>query len=174
MKRRVLLACALGLTLGSLLLAQGVAAQGKLTTVIIVRHAERGPDEGIESAITEKGRERAEELARVLKDSGITRILISEFVRTRQTVEPLAKLIKIEPETVLVQPGVDALVKRVGELRGETILVASHGGRIEPLIERLGGGKTERLGSSEYDNLFVLTLQESGAPKLNRLRYGAH
>lgn len=147
--------------------------EGKLTTLLIVRHAERGPDEGISSPITDKGRERAEELARVVKDAGITRILVSEFIRTKQTAEPVAKALQLEPETVPVQSGVDALVKRARELSGETVLIASHAGRVEPLIEQLGGGTIPRLGSAEYDNLFVLTIPPSGPPKLVRLRYGA-
>jgi broad specificity phosphatase PhoE len=150
------------------------ASAAQLTTILLVRHAERGPDEGIESPITGKGRERAQELARVCKDAGITQILVSEFIRTRQTAEPLAAELKIQPETVPVQKGIQALAKRIGELHGKTILVVSHGGRIEPLIEQLGGGKIPQLQSGEYDNLFVLTLSESGAAKLLTLKYGTH
>lgn len=173
--RRVILFLGLAvLALGVCVAAQQPSSPAKLTTVILVRHAERGPDEGISSPITEKGRERAQELARVLKDSGITRICVSEFIRTRQTVEPLAKLLKLEPETVPQQKGIDELAARIRKSKGETILVSSHRGRVEPLIEKLGGGKMVALGDAEYDNLLVLTIPESGAPKLVRLRYGAH
>lgn len=143
-----------------------------LTTVIIVRHGERGPDQGTETPINEKGQERAEELARVLADAGITRIIVSEYIRTRQTAAPLAAALKIGPEAVPVRDGVDALAARIGELKGETVLVISHHGRIEPLIEKLGGGKVT-LTDASYDNIFLLTLPAGGPPRLVTVKYGA-
>jgi len=154
--------------------AQQHAGSSKLTSVIIVRHAERGPDEGISSPITEKGWERARELARVCKDSGITLILTSEFLRTRQTVEPLARALHLKPEVVPQAKGVDELAARIREGVGQTILVSSHRNRIEPLIEKLGGGKMAPLPDAEYDNLFLFTIPESGIPKLVVFKYGAH
>jgi broad specificity phosphatase PhoE len=149
------------------------SAAPPLTTVIVVRHAERGPDEGPLSPITEKGRERANELARVLEESGINRILVSEFLRTQQTVEPLAQRLKLQPEIVPQQKGTDALAARIRESAGQTILVSSHRSRIEPLLERLGAGKMDPIPDPEYDNLFVLTLPGAGPAKLVTLKYGA-
>ena len=152
--------------------AQQPAASG-LTTVILVRHAERGPDEGLNSPILEKGRVRAEALARALKDSGITAIIVSEYIRTRQTAEPLARLLKLEPETVPQQKGVDALEAAIRAHRGQTILVCSHRGRIEPLVEKLGGKMTP-IPDPDYDHLYILTLPDSGTARLLVLQYEAH
>ncbi|HEX9761113.1 MAG TPA: phosphoglycerate mutase family protein [Candidatus Acidoferrales bacterium] len=166
---------AAGLIFGVLFIIVILAAQqasSSLTTIIIVRHAERGPDQGVNTPITEKGRERAAELARVLKDAGIQRIIVSEYIRTRQTVEPLATALGIEPEAVPVARNVDALAARLGELKGETVLVISHHGRIEPLVEKLGGGKVT-LTDASYDNIFILTLPASGPPRLVTVKYGA-
>jgi hypothetical protein len=68
---------------------------------------------------------------------------------------------------------VDDLAAQIRASAGHTILVSSHRSRVEPLIEKLGGGKVEPLADAEYDNLFVLTIPETGTPKLVVLKYGA-
>ena len=58
------------------------------------------------------GRARAESLATMLKDARIGQIFITEFKRTRQTAEPLAKVLGVEP-TVIAQKDVRAPVDRL-------------------------------------------------------------
>ena len=73
-----------------------------MTTVYLVRHAEkttfapRDPDPDI----SDMGKRRADALAKRLKDSGVTAIIVSQFKRTGQTAEPLAKALGITPETI--------------------------------------------------------------------------
>ena len=172
--RRALFPLAAFLFLAAAAPAQAPPA-GKLTTVIFIRHAERGPDEGFSSPIIAKGRQRARKLAHVLASSGITRIFVSEYVRTRQTVEPLARDLNIEPVEVAQKNGIDQLAARltatVRENPGQTILVCSHRGRVEALIEKLGGEKITPLADPDYDSLFILTIPDSGPPKLLTLKY---
>ena len=52
--------------------------------VVIVRHAEKA-NGGNDPDLSSAGRARANELARILKDSGITAIFSTEFKRTQET-----------------------------------------------------------------------------------------
>jgi len=50
--------------------------------VVIVRHAEKAANGGNDPDLSSAGRARADELARILKDSGITTVFATEFKRT--------------------------------------------------------------------------------------------
>src|SRR5213593_3091142 len=72
--------------------------------VVIVRHAEKAVSDGGDPDLSPAGRARAEELARILKDSGITAIFTSEFKRTQETAAPTATSIGV---TATVIPAKD-------------------------------------------------------------------
>src|SRR4030095_12239590 len=58
--------------------------------VVIVRHAEKATNGGSDPDLSSTGLARADALARILKDSGITAIFTSEFKRTQETAAPIA------------------------------------------------------------------------------------
>src|ERR1051325_10197174 len=70
--------------------------------LVIVRHADidvaKKAVMGGAVPLTERGEARAKELAYALKDFGITRIVTSEAVRTKETAAALAKELGIEME----------------------------------------------------------------------------
>src|SRR6266516_5195518 len=72
--------------------------------VVIVRHGEKASDGGNDPELSSAGRARADALARILKDSGITAIFTSEFKRTQETAVPIATSIGI---TATVVPAKD-------------------------------------------------------------------
>src|SRR5262245_61183760 len=62
-----------------------------VTTVLLVRHAEKNIEPNSPNPeLSPAGQRRAQELVRVLENSGITAIVASQFVRTQQTAQPLA------------------------------------------------------------------------------------
>src|SRR5262245_43762571 len=71
--------------------------------VFLVRHADlvgqaMAPPK--ELPLSEAGQARAEKLASLLKDAGITAIYTTEFLRTKKTAEPLAQALKVEIKEV--------------------------------------------------------------------------
>lgn len=139
-------------------------------TVILVRHAERVGTMAGEEGISAAGRCRAEVLARMLADSGIRRIFTSEVQRTRETAEPLAKKLGLQPEAVVAKD-VDALVQKLqAGAAGEVALVVGHSNTVPQIIERLGGGKVT-IADAEFDRLFVVTLTGAKDATVLGLRY---
>jgi phosphohistidine phosphatase SixA len=156
------------LSLAGALLLMGAEAS---RTVILVRHAERTGtmtgDEGLSAA----GRCRAGVLAKMLPDAAVKHIFTSEVSRTQETAEPFAKQVGIRPEAVPAN-NPDLLVNKLRALRaGETALVVGHSNTVPQIIERLGAGKAPVIADNEFDRLFVVTLDGSGAASLLSLRY---
>ena len=162
-RRMLILAVALTVAVPSALFAQSL--------VFVVRHAERA-DAGMTTAagadpdLSEAGRARAESLATMLKDARITAIYVTEFKRTRQTAEPLAKILGLEP-TVVSSKDANALIERLKSPSGNA-LVIGHSNTLPAVLKALAG-ETVTIDDSEFDNLFVIT---GGTPRsLVRLHY---
>ena len=151
-----------------LLLFVAAAAHAQ-TTIILVRHAERA-SQAIDSPLNEAGFARAKELARVLADVNVSAIYATQFVRTQQTVAPIAEERHLTP--VLIQTGdtyAHDLIADINERhKNQTVVVASHSDRIPSILKELGVANPPEIKMTEYDDLFVFT-----APKLLILRYGA-
>ena len=138
------------------------------TTVILVRHAERVPGEG-DVALSDRGRERANALARLLVDTDLQSIITSQMIRTQQTAEPVAKLKALKLH-ILPADKLDAVVERIRTVKGGTVLVVHHSNTVPVLVEKLGG-KTPPIRDDEFDRVVVMTLPAGGSPSVLTLRY---
>jgi broad specificity phosphatase PhoE len=127
------------------------------STIFIVRHAEKA-DATKDPDLSEAGRARAEALAKMLRDANITAIYVTEFKRTQQTAAPLAEVLGI---TATVLPAKDSamLIAKLRASHGNA-LVVSHGDTIPALIKALGISEPINIGENDYDNLFVVELNE--------------
>src|SRR6266700_3327329 len=79
----------------SLLLFVSVSIASAQPVVVIVRHGEKATNGGNDPDLSSAGRARADALARILKDSGITAIFTTEFKRTQETAAPAATSIGV-------------------------------------------------------------------------------
>jgi len=144
------------------------------TLVFLVRHAERADDGGMAPAedppLSEAGRERAEELARMLKDAQITHVHATDYVRTRETAAPVATA------NGLVLSTYDSRDPEsfAAELRATPgrHLVVGHSNTIPELVAALGGDPHGEIESMEYDRLYVLSVEDRGVRTV-LLRFGA-
>ena len=155
--------------------------QNRLTTVILVRHAER--DQSTEDGdLTVEGRKRAQVLMETLKSAKIAAIYTSQRLRTKSTAEPLAKSIGIgmtpiemirdetKPNNIAPQ-SIEETASAVRQHKGETILIVGHSNTIPEIIKRLGIADPPPIGSEDYDDLFIVTMD--GTAKLIHLHFGA-
>ena len=145
------------------------------TTVIVVRHAEKQnpsplPDNQV--PLTAAGQARAATLAQVLAREGVTKIYVTEKLRTQQTAQPLATLRGITPQQIPAA-NTDQLVTELRSFgnRGRVIVVVGHSDTVPAIVNKLGGG-TVTIAASEFDNLFVLTLRKPGATRIIKATYG--
>ena len=143
------------------------------TTIIVVRHAEKINDASNPNPdLTPAGQARAQELARVLANSGISKIFATQYGRTQQTVQPLANALQLQITQVDAKD-TQELIRQIDKHRGETILVSGHSNSVPGIIEALGGGRVPDIPDSEHDNMYVLSIYRYGKAKVMLLRYGA-
>jgi broad specificity phosphatase PhoE len=142
-----------------------------VTTVILVRHAEKNTEwAGADQPLSAAGMLRAQELAHVLGKTEISAIYITPWARTRQTAEPLARLLG---DSLTVVDSIDATVRGVLAHRGSTVLVVGHSNTIPQILARLVGQRELEALEVGFDDLFVVTLDPRRPPRWLRLRYGA-
>jgi len=134
--------------------------------VVIVRHAEKA-NGGNDPDLSSPGRARAEALARILKDSGITAIFTSEFKRTRETAAPTATSAHVTP-TVVAAKDTAALVARLHQLNTNA-LVVEHGDTIPNIVKALGINSSINIPDADYSELLIVILGDK--PHLFRLHY---
>jgi broad specificity phosphatase PhoE len=135
--------------------------------VVIVRHAEKAANGGNDPDLSSAGRGRADALARILKDSGITAIFTSEFKRTQETATPTATSAHVTP-TVVAAKDTAALAARLHQLSGNA-LVVGHGDTIPNLVKALGINVPVNIPDTDYSELLIVTLGDK--PQLFRLHY---
>jgi phosphohistidine phosphatase SixA len=147
-----------------------VHAAAPVTTVILVRHAEK-VDDSRDPALNALGLQRAEALAAALADAGVDVVMTTQFQRTRDTAAPLAAQLGIAP-TVIESAGAGHaadVAARVREHPGCTVVVVGHSNTIPAIIAALGGPELT-IEDDEYFHLFVLHLSDDGV-RLIRSRY---
>jgi len=106
----------------SILFAVSVAAAEPI--VVVVRHAEKAANDPKDPDLSPTGQARAETLARMLKDAGVTAIFTSEFKRTQETAAPTSKSIGVVP-TVVPGKDIESLVSKLHQLNGNALVVGS-------------------------------------------------
>jgi broad specificity phosphatase PhoE len=157
---------AIGVALAGPFAAAAVAQEA----IYVVRHAERVDDEK-RSLLSPEGHARAARLAEFLRDAGVTHVFVTEYERTAQTAEPLARRLGLAP-VVVPADEMGALlgkIKTAGPKR--RVLVAGHSDTVPALLKALGCADPITIAKAEYDNLFVVIPRDNASPLLLRLRY---
>jgi phosphohistidine phosphatase SixA/ketosteroid isomerase-like protein len=157
----------------------GAAAPSGATTIVLVRHAEKSTDDPKDPSLSAAGEARANALAAALADAQITDVYVTQYKRTRQTAEPLAKQRGITTTERPVTSANSATYARdlaqeiVARTRGKSVLVVGHSNTVPDIVKALSGISVPGIADSEYDHLFVVVVPETGAPRVFQQRFGA-
>ena len=152
-----------------------ISKPGTTTTIIMVRHAERDP--GLDPPLNAEGIARAQILADVLGQNGVTAIYTMDAIRNRETAQPLAAKLGLTPSLVPVSQLLDtkALAKRL-----VTEWLSKHAGGVVLWIGNLGSTTTGQNGTLEevyrllggtgnppnrYQDLYIVVVPEEGKGK---------
>jgi 2,3-bisphosphoglycerate-dependent phosphoglycerate mutase len=161
MKRAFIL---IGFILGSFI---SVSAQQKLTTFILIRHAEKMIDATMSNGskdpnLSDVGKKRAENLVSVFRNTAIRAIYSTAFIRTRDTVTPLAKAksIAITEYDAFKPEVIDKILK---DFNGETVLICGHSNNIPWIANYLTGAeKLKSYDEADYGNVLIVSVAEIG------------
>jgi phosphohistidine phosphatase SixA len=156
----------------------------KPTTVFLVRHAEKEDEPKQDPPLKKEGVARSQELARILSVAGIKAIYTSQFIRTKQTAEPLTAKIGVTATVLTIKPNPSnlrliaeestaELVNKILQRPGESALVIGHSNWIPDVIKMLGGDVVPTIDEKKFDDLFIVTVYGRGKAKVVQLKYGA-
>lgn len=159
-----------------LLYADVLSAQAATRTVFVVRHAEK-VDNSRDPALSERGSERARALGDALAGAGLEGVVVTQFIRTMETARPAAEAHSLEPVVVAaggasMSDHAAAVATTVRSLDADAVLVVGHSNTVPAIVAALGGPQMAELCDSQYANLFILVVPESGETKTAHVRFG--
>ena len=137
-------------------------SQEKLTTIILLRHAEKESDGSKNPELSEAGKSRAAALVTLLSKTKIDAIYSTAFKRTENTVAPLARSKNL---TINQYDGgkLSEIDEMLGRWRGGTIVICGHSNTTPAIVNHLIGKEEHAaFAEGEYGNLIIVTLGEKG------------
>jgi 2,3-bisphosphoglycerate-dependent phosphoglycerate mutase len=143
----------------------------EITTIILVRHAEKMKDQQNPN-LTKEGKLRAEKLKNILSTISLNSIYSSDYNRTQQTAEPTSNAQRIEitnyDPRALNEFGNMLLQTKAGE----KILVVGHSNTTPVLLNYFMKEKVvESISESDYGNLYIVNIKHQGNAKSLLLKY---
>ena len=147
-------------------------SRARSVQVFLVRHAEKTSN-NTDPDLTQDGHARAIELSRLLQNVELTTIFSTNYLRTKNTAEPIAvlqnlQIMEYDPQDLA------AFSKTIINLEGKH-LVVGHSNTTPVLVELLGGDAISEIDEkSEYDRLYIVTQTSNGNVNSLLLRYGEH
>ena len=156
----------------------------KPKTVFLIRHAEKEDEPRQDPPLKKEGVARAQELARLLRGTGIKAIYTSQFARTKLTAEPVASKLGLTATAIslksnpanprqIAEESTTEVVNKIMERAGENVLVVGHSNSIPDVIKMLGGDVVPTIDERKFDDLFIVTVYAKGKAKVTHMKYGA-
>lgn len=160
--RRIWVGLACGAIALSLIeLRSSAVAQDKNSVVWLVRHAEKQQGKDGVWVLSKEGWRRAQDLADLLKDKGITTIVTTNEVRTSQTASKVAELKQpaIEPNRITYPQAKHAeLVASAVRAAQPNVLVVGHSDTVLDIIAALRGQKGQKKTVDVFNRIFTVEL----------------
>jgi 2,3-bisphosphoglycerate-dependent phosphoglycerate mutase len=140
---------------------QANAQDQKITTFILVRHAEKASNDK-DPELSQAGVERAQRLAELLKTTTISAVYSTKYKRTQNTIGPVAKAQNLSvSDYESMTP--EALQKIAAGNPGRTILIAGHSNTVPQIANTLlGETEFQNFPDSEYGTILVVSVLEVG------------
>ncbi len=162
-----------------------VSKPGTTTTIIMVRHAERDP--GGDPPLNAEGQARAQALAATLQQNGVTAIYATDYLRNRQTAQPLAEKLGL---TVSLVGIAELLDTKALSAKLVTEFLEKHAGGVVLWIGNVGAPSIGQNGTladmytllggtgnppNRYADMTIVIVPEAskGKPNIIRTTYGA-
>jgi len=146
-----------------------VPCEGPVTTIIVVRHADRA---GTADSLSTAGVERAHDLAQAAKMAKLQAIYVTDTRRSRDTAAPAAAMAHVTPE-VYEAKGYEALIKRIlKDHAGGSVLIVGHSNTVPEIVAALTHSQSvPPMGDDEFDTMYIVTVPTIGNASVLRLKY---
>ncbi len=144
----------------------GESAKIDVTTIYLVRHAEKEHKGEKNPQLTEQGKQRAKLFADMLTKVNIDAVYSTDTIRTRDTAKPIANS-KGKEVIIYDARGID-YAQFVKNNLNKTVFVVGHSNTIPSFVNALlGSEKYQDLDESNYNSLFIVDV--IGEKKVGKL-----
>jgi broad specificity phosphatase PhoE len=176
MKKNVIFSIIFLFFLTSILKGSSLPDEEKIiTTIFLVRHAEKAQDSTSDPPLTSGGKSRAQELAYILKYVPLDAVYSTPYKRTQQTALPTAEAHSLQVNSYNPEEEESFLKNILSKHAGGNILIIGHSDTVPVLANHLSGStQFPPLDESTYDNIFIALVPQKGPPVITRLRFGEH
>lgn len=143
--------------------ALAVSSQNRVTTVILLRHAEKVADGTKDPDLSDEGKKRAESLVNIFSKTKVDAIYSTHFKRTESTVAPLALAHQLSVQNYEGGKPTE-LDEIVAKYQGGTVVICGHSNTTPALINYLTGHADEfkTFDDADYGNLVIVTVIQKG------------
>lgn len=151
------------------------AEASAITTVVLVRHAEKAAEPEQDPPLTGAGVIRARELLDALGEADVAAIYSTNYARTRSTARPLSDATGV-PVTVIedARTFIPQVAQHVRTRHaGDVVVVVGHSNTIGNTLEALGAANIGDLPDEAYDRVYIVLLQEGAPTRVIKARFGA-
>ncbi len=127
-------------------IAQSAPASPSVTTVLLVRHAEK-MNTSVDPSLTAEGRVRSQSLYHLVVKADVDAIFASTTKRSQETVAPVFNILhSVKPSTKLNTYKIGNEKKEVcdvvlSQYVGKVVLIAAHSDTAKKIVGWLGGGR---------------------------------
>jgi 2,3-bisphosphoglycerate-dependent phosphoglycerate mutase len=157
----------------TMILLFSLTSFSQTTTFIVLRHAEKA-DSSKDTYLSAEGLIRADELRKTLSPVDVTAIYSTPYNRTKQTVTPLAteKGITIT-EYQANKPYEEFVNELLAANYGKTVVIVGHSNTVPEILKALTKNTFNVvISENQFDNLFVVSINEGKAPEVVPMKYG--
>lgn len=150
-----------------------VTAQDSVTTIILVRHAEKAHDGSKNPTLTKEGVLRSIQLAYMLRADSIAGVFSTNYERTIKTAEPTANFHELPVRKYSPRNHNAFIDNLLMQYRGKKVLVVGHSNTVPNMLHILTGEHFWQIKEYIYNDFFVVTIVNKGEGNLLHLKYGA-
>lgn len=146
-------------------------SQERLTTFILIRHAEKVADGTKDPDLSEEGKKRALALVEIFKNNHIDAIFSTPFHRTESTVRPLAQArsLNILHYDPFKMQFLDSVLTHGA---GQTVVICGHSNTIPAVANFLTATSDYKdFADTDYGNILVVTVAGRKEAKVTWLRF---
>lgn len=150
---------------------QKATNEERVTTIILLRHAEKGENDPKDPSLSEKGQQRAILLARLFKDVPINAFYATPYKRTIGTIGPLAQA---QGKEVLLYDPADknGFAQMIDTNKGKKIIIAGHSNTIPHMVNALiGKNEFSDMAGNDHGKIWILVFRGAELIDHNVLNY---
>lgn len=148
-------------------------SEGNVTTLFLVRHTEKAENTGHDDPeLTERGRERAGEIAVMLEKAKIDALYATPYQRTVGTLKPLATKSSLEVNEYDEELDLKDLMNGILEKHsGERVVIAGHSTTIPGMLNVLTSGNDyTAIEEGRHDDLFQVIITSKSQVEVIHLK----